>query len=202
LANPYSYKNFSGLDSPRLKLQRLQLSDFEEIISTLFSPTSWVCAFRGIDTREKMLKYLEVFVDKQNREQGLTLVARIKNSNEIAGISSYHSAPENFARVEIGYTWIADRWMRTFVNTEMKLLMISYAFEVMKVRRVEFSVDPRNEKSNTAMKRIGAQYEGTLRKWRFLNESDPGSRNIYSIIDEEWPETRLHIEKLAQKPWP
>jgi RimJ/RimL family protein N-acetyltransferase len=63
----------------------------------------------------------------------------------------------------------------------------------MKVRRVEFSVDPLNEKSNCAMKRLGAQFEGRMRKWRYNSSSDHGDRNIYSILDDEY---KSILEKL------
>jgi N-acetyltransferase len=74
-------------------------------------------------------------------------------------------------------------------------LMLDYAFEKMKVNRVEFSVHPTNEKSNSSMRRLGAKLEGTLRKWRFLPGliPDDGNRNLYSIIDDEWPGIREQL---------
>jgi RimJ/RimL family protein N-acetyltransferase len=153
-----------------------------------------VVACRGINTKEKLHSYLSNFIDRDAKGEGLTLVARLNSTNEAVGISRFHNAGPNFLRVEIGFTWIADRWTRTFVNTEKKKAMLGYAFEKMAVKRVEFSVDPQNEKSNKAMIRIGAKFEGTLRKWRFLNETDQGHRNIYSIIDDEWPRIKIRFE--------
>ncbi len=116
-----------------------------------------------------------------------------KFNGQFVASSVYQYPNENFRRVEIGFTWVADKWQKTFVNSELKLLMLDYAFNVMKVNRVEFSVHPTNEKSNRAMKRLGATLEGTLRKWRYIENLDDGNRNIYSIIDDEWPRLRSQL---------
>jgi RimJ/RimL family protein N-acetyltransferase len=177
-----------------LELLRLSEGNFPELATSLLSPTTWVCATRGVDTADRLREYLGGFVAADCRDESLTLVARVASTGEAAAVSRFHSASAGFAKVEIGFTWVADPWMRTFVNTEMKYLMIRHAFEAMGVKRVEFSVDPRNAKSNAAMTRLGAKLEGTLRKWRFLSPADPGDRNIYSIIDDEWPAARARFE--------
>jgi N-acetyltransferase len=192
----YDYKDFKEIVGPHLILKKLTLSDFDEIIENLSSETSWASKLRGINTKEKFQEYINTFIAKQEKNQFLTIVSRVKTSNEVVSISSYHAATENFGMVEIGYTWVADKWMRTFVNTENKYLMSNYAFETMKVRRLQFCVDPRNDKSNKAMLRIGAKFEGTLRKWRFIAANDEGNRNVYSILDDEWPKVKEHLKNL------
>ncbi|HEY6923101.1 MAG TPA: GNAT family N-acetyltransferase, partial [Steroidobacteraceae bacterium] len=61
---------------------------------------------------------------------------------------------------EIGYTWLARSAIRTAANTEAKLLMLTHAFETWKVLRVCFHTDMRNERSRSALARIGGQFEG------------------------------------------
>ena len=48
---------------------------------------------------------------------------------------------------EIGYTWLTRSAIRTGANTESKLLMLTYAFEVWKTLRVCFHTDVRNLRS-------------------------------------------------------
>lgn len=48
---------------------------------------------------------------------------------------------------EIGYTWLTHSAIRTAANTEAKLLMLAYAFEVWQVLRVCFHTDARNQRS-------------------------------------------------------
>lgn len=159
-------------------------------------------------TTEKFVANFRPMIAKREKNEAMTLVARLRDTQEIVAMSTYQFPSPGFLKIEIGFTWIADSWHRTFVNTEMKSLMLQYAFETMGAKRVEFSVHPKNLKSNNAMIRIGATLEGTLRKWRFLAGrgegrgavGDDGNRNMYSIIDDEWPEVSRNIQsKLARE---
>jgi RimJ/RimL family protein N-acetyltransferase len=190
----YSYPASLELTGPRLVVSPIRSGEVPEIARSLYSPTTWVVAVRGHDTPEKLSRYLGGFIEQDQKGLSLSVVARLAAGGEVVAISRFHSAPADFLRVEIGFTWIAEKWQRTFVNSELKRLMMEYAFGKIGVKRVEFSVDPINEKSNAAMLRLGAKFEGTLRKWRYLNERDLGNRNIYSILDEEWPGVKARLE--------
>ena len=97
---------------------------------------------------------------------------------------------------EIGYTWLARNAIRTPVNTESKLLMLTYAFETWKVLRVCFHTDVRNQRSRAALERIGGQFEGILRAHRMAADFIPRDSARYSILAVEWPSVK---EKLNQK---
>ena len=90
-----------------------------------------------------------------------------KNSNKIIGSTRYcnmdHSRNQ---RLEIGYTWYAQKYQRTGVNTECKYLLLQQAFEVYKVIAVEFRTNWFNYKSRSAISRIGAKQDGILRNHR------------------------------------
>jgi RimJ/RimL family protein N-acetyltransferase len=97
---------------------------------------------------------------------------------------------------EIGYTWLARDAIRTPVNTESKLLMLTYAFETWNVLRVCFHTDVRNQRSRAALERIGGQFEGTLRAHRMAADFIPRDSARYSILAAEWPSVKA---KLSQK---
>jgi len=96
---------------------------------------------------------------------------------------------------EIGYTWLAHSAIRTPVNTEAKLLMLTYAFETWKVHRVCLHTDVRNQRSRTAIERIGGKFEGILRAHRMAADFTPRDSARYSIIAPEWPAAK---ERLIQ----
>lgn len=181
------------MSGQKINLVRLQNNLIEKLANCLHSANTFFSQKRGINTPAKIEENLIKALDHQEHERRLTLVAVDKKSGELAGMSTFLNPGIDFLKVEIGFTWIADKWQRTYVNSEMKLLMMTYAFETIKVKRVEFSVDVTNEKSNAAMKRLGATFEGTLRKWRFNSPDDLGHRNIYSVIDDEWPELKVKM---------
>ncbi len=101
---------------------------------------------------------------------------------------------------EIGYTWLSPSAIRTGANTEAKLVMLTYAFEVWRVLRVCFHTDARNERSRAALERIGAQFEGILRAHRMAADFVPRDSVRYSMIAAEWPAVKARLEQFANRP--
>ena len=97
---------------------------------------------------------------------------------------------------EIGHTWLASSAVRTGVNTEMKLLMLGYAFETWGVHCVTFHTDARNERSREALGGIGARFEGILRAHRIAADHTPRDSARYSIVAAEWPAVQEHLRGL------
>jgi RimJ/RimL family protein N-acetyltransferase len=102
-------------------------------------------------------------------------------------------------KVEIGSTWIAPTWQRTPVNTDAKFLMLRHAFETWNCLRVELKTDALNERSRTAILRLGAKEEGTLRKHMLTWNGRQRDSVYFSILDTEWPGVKAGLEaKLAR----
>jgi RimJ/RimL family protein N-acetyltransferase len=99
----------------------------------------------------------------------------------------------SFEAAEIGSTWLAASAQRTAVNTEAKLLMLTHAFEVWRLRRVNLKTDARNVRSRSAIERLGARPDGVLRAQ--MPAFDGGVRDtaIYSILASEWPAVKAAL---------
>jgi RimJ/RimL family protein N-acetyltransferase len=101
--------------------------------------------------------------------------------------------------VEIGHTWLAASAQRTGMNVEAKLLLMEYAFETVGVARVDIKTDARNERSRTAITRLGARFEGVLRNWQ--PSGVPGEDGklrdtaMFSVIDTEWPDIKAGLTR-------
>ena len=101
---------------------------------------------------------------------------------------------------EIGYTWLSPQAIRTAVNSEAKYLMLRHAFERWGVFGVCFHTDARNERSCSALARIGARFEGILRAHRLSTDLLPRDSARYSITAGEWPQVRDQLlERLAAR---
>ena len=118
---------------------------------------------------------------------GQGFVTRVQESGEVIGLTSYLNANEHDRRVEIGFTWVTPAWQRTAVNTECKLLLLRHAFGVLGANRVEFKTDSENEPSRTALARIGAQEEGTLRNHMVRPDGTMRHSTYFSVLPQEWP---------------
>ena len=100
---------------------------------------------------------------------------------------------------EIGYTWLSAAAIRTGANTEMKRLMLGYAFEVWQVRSVCLHTDARNQRSRDAMQRIGARFDGILRSHRLGADLAPRDSVRFSVTATDWPAVRLRLDELARR---
>jgi RimJ/RimL family protein N-acetyltransferase len=98
---------------------------------------------------------------------------------------------------EIGYTWLSRSAIRTAINTEAKLLMLTHAFETWQVLRVCLHTDARNERSAAAIARIGATFEGILRAHRLAADYTARNSMRFSIVADDWPAVRRRLRQLT-----
>jgi RimJ/RimL family protein N-acetyltransferase len=100
---------------------------------------------------------------------------------------------------EIGYTWLTSSAIRTAVNTEAKLLMLTHAFETWRVLRVCFHTDARNQRSRAALERIGGKFEGILRAHRMAADHIARDSMRFSIVAAEWPAVKEHLSHVMDR---
>lgn len=110
------------------------------------------------------------------------------------GITTYRDVDERNRTLEIGGTWIGRPWWRTALNTEAKLLFLGHAFETLGANRVAIKTDIRNERSQAAIARLGAVREGVLRHQCVRRDGSLRDTVLYSVIPEEWPAVRAHLQ--------
>jgi len=102
--------------------------------------------------------------------------------------------------VEIGNTWLGQAAQGTKINPDMKRLMLAYTFEVAGCQRVQLKTDARNARSRAAVLKLGATFEGILRKHMVCHDGYVRDTAMYSIIAEEWPAIRERLEHRLTLP--
>ena len=100
--------------------------------------------------------------------------------------------------IEIGTTFYAKKYWRSFVNSECKLLLLSDAFEIQNLQRVTLKTDGKNERSKSAITRIGATYEGTLRENMQRPDGSWRDTAYFSILESEWPAVKERLVELIK----
>jgi N-acetyltransferase len=113
---------------------------------------------------------------------------------EVVGSTRFLALKPEHRSIEIGWTWLHPSAWGTGANVEAKLLQLEYAFETLGCRRVEFKTDALNERSRAALEAIGASFEGVHRKHMLVRGGERRDSAWYSVLDEEWPTVRAHLE--------
>ncbi|MBM7416624.1 MULTISPECIES: GNAT family N-acetyltransferase [Nocardiaceae] len=106
------------------------------------------------------------------------------------GTTSYYQIDASNRSVAIGYTWLSRSAQGTRINPESKFLLLEHAFGSADVVRVEWHTDALNEQSRAAIGKLGAQFEGLLRKHRRRVDGTWRTTALFSMTDDEWPAAR------------
>ena len=187
------------LDGEFVRLEPLEAEHFDALCEVGMDPELWRWTGNIVRSREDLRRYVDIALADRDRGVSLPFVTRDKAAGKIVGSTRFGNIDTTHRKAEIGWTWINPRWQRTYVNTEAKLLMLTYAFEVWKCIRVELKTDANNEKSQNAMLRIGAKKEGILRN-HMITESGRFRDSVYfSVIESEWQHVKDNLRsKLAE----
>ncbi|WP_433364805.1 GNAT family N-acetyltransferase [Streptosporangium sp. CA-115845] len=121
---------------------------------------------------------------------------RRRADDRIVGSTRYYDMAPEHLRLAIGSTWYTSSARGTLINSEVRLLTLTYAFETLSVNRVELITDPFNLSSRAAMKILGAVQEGVIRQHMIYDDGRVRDSVLFSIIKREWPGVR---DKLLRK---
>lgn len=147
--------------------------------------------------REK--QYVAAALEGQRAGHMLPWVVRELSTDAIVGSTRYSHIVRPIDRVEIGYTFYAERWQRTHVNTACKLLLLTHAFESLGCKVVGFRVDDLNLKSQQAVEALGAKKDGVIRHFEVRPDGSVRNSHIYSILASEWPIVRRHLKQRLRR---
>lgn len=151
----------------------------------------------GSDLRQ----LIDLLLSRQESGTDLAFTTlRVSDARPI-GMTRYLNIDRKNDAVEIGGTWLDPECWRTPVNTESKLLLLSHAFEHERAHRVCLQTDLRNERSQRAIARLGAEREAVLREDRRLTDDGYRTSVFFSILKSEWPGVKHSLEQMLATPW-
>lgn len=175
----------------RVSLTPLVRADRAGLLAAVSDGQLWKLKVTTAPSAQTIDDYLARAIEGRN--EGHMIPFATRTGDEIVGCTRFWKIDPAHRRAEIGHTWIAASWQRSFVNTEAKLLMLRHAFETMGLIRVQFQTDELNRVSRTAILRLGATEEGLLRNERIMPDGRVRNTMCYSIIDSDWPGVRARL---------
>ena len=120
------------------------------------------------------------------RSNPRNLTCVLYEGEELAGMSSFITIDPSRQCLEIGATYYRPHLRGSGFNRRVKDMMLQRAFDCG-IRRVEFRVDRRNQRSQAAMTKLGAVREGVLRADRITWTGHVRDTVLFAILKEEWP---------------
>jgi RimJ/RimL family protein N-acetyltransferase len=181
------------IENSRVRLRPLELTDFEALKAVAFDAELWKYTLTRADDAVSLAAYIRQAVEDRQQGRRYPFAIIDRETGELAGSTSYYNDVEADLRLSIGYTWVGTKFQRSGLNRACKHLLLSHAFCQLRYERVELETDSRNHKSRTAMARMGATEEGTLRSHRVTQGGVRRDTVIFSIIHSEWSGLRQTV---------
>ena len=160
----------------------------------------WRLWYTSVPAPEQTAAYIDAALAMRERDGAMPFTVRATPSGEIVGCTRYFHVDAASRRLEIGYTWYAQRVQRTALNTECKLLLLGHAFETLKCIAVEFRTHWFNHASREAILRLGAKQDGVLRNHQISSDGSYRDTVVFSIIESEWPAVKQHLRFQMERP--
>lgn len=187
------------LTGQRIVMRPLRPNDAQALVQAAADGELWALPFTVVPSAQTVDAYIAKALEGQRQGHVMPFVTTLRDSGQVIGSSRFWKIDRDNRKLEIGHTWLARSWQRSFANTEAKLLMLGEAFDGMGCVRVQLQTDERNAASRAAILRLGAQQEGILRHERIMPDGYRRNSVRFSIIDDEWPAVRQRLQaRLSQ----
>lgn len=188
------------LEGRRVRLEPLAMSHLDDLARVGLEPAIWTWTLARPSDRDGLREWLEIALANAAAGTEVPFATIDLASGRAIGSTRFMSIVAEHRRLEIGWTWIGRAFQRSGANREAKLLQLTHAFEDLGAARVEFKTDSRNEASRAALLGIGATFEGIFRNHIVMPEGPMRHSAYYSVIVEDWPAVKAHLEALVDRP--
>jgi len=187
------------LSGARIRMEPLRDEHFAGLCEVAFDAPVWRWTIMGEQDEAGLRRWVDTAL--ANAEAGTERPFATVDiaSGRVIGSSRYMSIVPEHKRLEIGWTWVGTAYQRTGRNREAKLLQLTHALEVLGANRVEFKTHARNVQSRTALRGIGATFEGVHRNHSIMPDGSLRDSAWFSVTKDDWPRVKVHLEGLLDR---
>ncbi len=190
------------LQGPHARLEPLAAHHHDDLVEAVRDGELWNLWFTFIPTPDRMQAEIERRLQLQSQGSMLPFAVIEPSSGKAVGMTTYMNIDSAHHRVEIGSTWYRRSVQRSALNTQCKRLLLSHAFDTLGCIAVEFRTHWFNHDSRNAIERLGAKLDGVLRSHQIAPDGSLRDTVVYSIIANEWPAVRSHLDYQLARPRP
>jgi len=187
------------LEGAQGMLVPLSRAHHDDLVEAARDGELWNLWYTSVPTPERLADEIDrrLALAKVGSMQPFAIIE--KSSRQAVGMTTYMNIDSVNRRVEIGSTWYRQRVQRTGLNTEVKMLLLTHAFETKACIAVEFRTHFFNRQSRAGIERLGARLDGILRQHQIARNGTLRDTCVYSILDREWPSVKAHLEHELDK---
>ena len=202
----YTVYNFVMAITPRkhrlkndvVVLDPLEPDDAPDLFVALDDARVWAGGWGGGPAaRPDRPEGMTTVVDKLI-SSGSAWAVRDARSGDLVGTASLLDVDLANERCMFGAAAYAPVVWGTPVNAATNLGLLGHAFEDCEFGRVEFQTDVLNTPMSTAIEKLGAAYEGVLRRHKRRADGTFRDSAVFSILADDWPGVRDRLMKRLE----
>ncbi len=177
-----------------IRLEPLNRTDLSELYRAINSPEVFAGGYGGgpaglQPSAEAFQQWAQSYYQwDRGNVYGIRLVGG-ESHGVLVGTSTLGDFDLAKEATHIGWTAYHPSVWATAVNPEAKLLMLGEAFD-HGFGRVKLQADALNDRSRAAIAKLGATFEGVLRRDRLRADGAWSGTAVFSVLVEEWPTVR------------
>lgn len=176
-----------NLEDERVLLRPLKENDLSYLLPfALDEPELWIFSLISASGEAGMKKYIQLATGAREKGNEYPFIVFDKQRHSYAGSTRFYDIQLTHKTLQLGYTWYGSAFQGTGLNKHCKYLLLDFAFDKMKMERVEFRADNNNKRSIAAMKSIGCIEEGVLRSNTIKHDGNRRDSIVLSILKTEW----------------
>lgn len=178
------------LETKRLIVREPKMSDLEDIIEgvgeydvarMLLSVSHPYLKKEGEDFIKRKIKEW-----RQKVKTNYQFFIELKSEKKVIGAIGLHKVNIFNGTAETG-SWINKKYWRNGYITEAKIAINDFAFNKLKIRRLDSPVFADNKASNATQLKMGYKLEGMKRKaGKSKADGKIHDENIYGLLKEDW----------------
>lgn len=176
------------ITTPRVVLRWISENDIDGLYEIFSDPQVVRYWSSGpLTNREAAAKMQREIAEGNLSDTMLKWGLALRESDSVIGTTTLFNLNLDNGRAELGYAMGRAYWGKGYMNEALQAL-VTHAFEVMNLRRLEADVDPRNASSIRTLERLGFQREGFLRE-RWHVEGEIQDALFYGLLRREWQQS-------------
>ncbi|HEY1047225.1 MAG TPA: GNAT family protein [Bacteroidia bacterium] len=197
LCNRINNQSFP-LSMKGIEILPMEEQDISNLLSLSRDPEIWQHYSVDAGNDRVFIDYMMGSLLQKENGKRFPFVVRLKQSGRVIGSTQFLDIQEEHLKLEIGFTWYTKNDRSKGINEVCKYLLLKLCFEVLGLRRVQFKTNENNLTSRHALLKIGTSFEGILRNDIVGFTGSKRNSAYYSIIEEEWPKVKQHLEQLIE----
>jgi len=191
------------LKTKRLILRPLKKSDWKDIVEGVgeLDVAKMTKSIPYPYTKKDALEWINKNIKKNRKKEkeSYNFALELKSEKKVIGDIDL-SKINKFSGTATTGSWINKQYWRKGYITEAKIAVNDFAFNKLKLRKLNSEVFKNNKASNATQKKVGYKLEGIEKEQvRSLSTKEIHDVNLYGLLKEDWRKVRLRLIKDLNK---